>query len=103
MNLHKCIRDARFASGMTVEELAAEAGISPERLILIEGGQLDVSWKQAGNLAEALGFQARIFQVFLIDPCHLQAHFRRDHTRTWKLTCAICQALSKVPHRNYDL
>ena len=48
------IRNARTELNVSIEEIGAKLGISPERLSLIESGKMNLSFTEAIYLSEAL-------------------------------------------------
>ena len=58
------VRDARFARGWSVHDLARQAGLSPAFVYLIESGQSG-SAEGAARIAKALGRRA---ELELVDP-----------------------------------
>ena len=53
--LGDAIRELRSKQGTTQENLASEAGITPNMLSLIERGEGNPSWVTMGGIAAALG------------------------------------------------
>jgi transcriptional regulator with XRE-family HTH domain len=51
----EAVRELRLKRDATQEKVAADAGITPQTLSLIEGGQANPTWDTARKLAAALG------------------------------------------------
>jgi transcriptional regulator with XRE-family HTH domain len=51
----EAVRELRMKRDATQEEVAADAGITPQTLSLIERGQANPTWDTARKLATALG------------------------------------------------
>lgn len=53
--LGKAVRELRTKRGMTQEDLAPEASITPKTLSLIERGEANPTWGTVRGIADALG------------------------------------------------